>query len=47
MDRGDALKDDEGIRNMVHLGQTIAWLGSAMAAASAKTPFPREIVELH
>jgi multimeric flavodoxin WrbA len=46
LDRGDALKDEEGMRNMVHLGQTIAWLGKAMANAAKETPFPLATVEL-
>jgi multimeric flavodoxin WrbA len=46
LDRGDALKDEEGMKNMVHLGQTIAWLGRAMANAAQETPFPLATVEL-
>jgi len=46
-DRGDALKDQEGMQNMVHLGQTIAWLGRAMKNASQEIPFPLATVELH
>ncbi len=37
--------DEEGTRNMSHLGQTIAWLGNAMATAA--TTFPKLAVELH
>jgi len=44
LNKGDALQDEEGMQNMVHLGQTIAWLGEAMAAA--QSPFPRHEVEL-
>jgi multimeric flavodoxin WrbA len=46
LDRGDVLKDDEAMRNMHHLGQTIAWLGSAMAAAAKASPYPKAAVEL-
>lgn len=46
LDRGDALKDDEGMKNMIHLGQTIAWLGKAMESAARESPFPKAIVEL-
>ncbi len=45
--KGDVLDDDEAMRNMNHLGQTIAWLGTAMASASENTPFPKLAVELH
>ena len=38
MDKGDVLKDEEGIANMRNLGETIAWLGKAMEAH--KTTFP-------
>jgi len=40
------LGDDEAMRNMNHLGQTIAWLGAAMAAAAEESPFPKAAVEL-
>jgi len=44
-EKGEVLADDEAMRNMNHLGQTIAWLGAAMASAAA--PFPKLAVELH
>jgi len=44
--KSEVLDDDEGLKNMNHLGQTIAWLGKAMAVASAVSPFPRVDVEL-
>jgi len=46
LDKGDVLGDDEALRNMSHLGQTIAWLGKAVAMASAVSPFPMASVEL-
>ncbi|ABA88353.1 flavodoxin, putative [Syntrophotalea carbinolica DSM 2380] len=46
LDKGDVLKDDEALRNMNHLGQTIAWLGKAMTSISETTPFPKVAVEL-
>jgi multimeric flavodoxin WrbA len=46
LDKGDVLSDDESMRNMNHLGQTIAWLGKAMAVASEISPFPKTTVEL-
>ncbi len=45
-DKGDVLNDDEAMRNMNHLGQSIAWLGKAMASMSAESPFPKVSVEL-
>ncbi|WP_224984572.1 flavodoxin family protein [Geomonas agri] len=36
--------DEEALHNMEHLGQTIAWLGRALAAAG---PFPKVAVALH
>ena len=30
LDKGDVNKDEEGLRNMADLGQTIAWLGKAI-----------------
>lgn len=38
--KGEVLGDDEGMRNMVHLGQTIAWLGKAIAATPDAFPLP-------
>jgi multimeric flavodoxin WrbA len=46
-EKKEVLGDEEGLRNMNHLGQTIAWLGKAMATESQSTPFPRLAVELH
>lgn len=43
----EVLDDEEGMRNMNHLGHTIAWLGKAMASMSESSPFPRTAVELH
>ncbi|MBF0515939.1 MAG: flavodoxin family protein [Nitrospirae bacterium] len=40
LEKGDVLKDDEAMRNMNHLGQTIAWLGTAIAASPDKIPTP-------
>jgi len=40
LDKEDVLKDEEAMRNMVHLGQTIAWLGKAIASASDAFPTP-------
>jgi len=33
--------------NMNHLGQTIAWLGAALASVPETSPFPKLAVELH
>jgi len=46
-DKGDVNGDKEAMRNMNHLGQTIAWLGAAMASVPDTTPFPKLAVELH
>ena len=46
-DKGDVLGDEEAMRNMSHLGQTIAWLGSALASVPETSPFPKLAVELH
>jgi len=40
LDKGDVLSDDEAMRNMQHLGQTIDWLGKAVAAAKGTFPAP-------
>lgn len=40
LDKEDVLKDEEAMRNMNHLGQTIAWLGKAIASASDAFPSP-------
>ncbi|MDR3579862.1 MAG: flavodoxin family protein [Oryzomonas sp.] len=46
-DKGEVLGDDEAMRNMNHLGQTIAWLGAAIASVSNISPFHKLAVELH
>jgi multimeric flavodoxin WrbA len=40
MDKGEVLKDEEALRNMTHLGQTIAWLGKAIASIPDQFPIP-------
>jgi len=45
--KGEVLGDDEAMRNMSHLGQTIAWLGAAISSISDSDPFPKFAVELH
>lgn len=40
LEKGEVLKDEEGMRNMGHLGQTIAWLGRAIASAPDAFPAP-------
>jgi hypothetical protein len=45
-DKGEVLDDEEGMRNMSHLGQTIAWLGKAIASVPDDSPFPKVAVEL-
>lgn len=42
-DKGDVEGDAEGLRNMKNLGETIAWLGAAMAPH--KGSFPELIIE--
>jgi len=44
--KGEVLGDDEAMRNMNHLGQTIAWLGKAIASVPDASPFPKVAVEL-
>lgn len=46
-DKGEVGADEEAMRNMSHLGQTIAWLGAAINSVSATSPFPKSAVELH
>jgi len=46
-DKKEVLDDEEGMRNMNHLGQTIAWLGTAIDSISKTSPFPKFAVELH
>jgi multimeric flavodoxin WrbA len=45
-EKGEVLGDDEGMRNMHHLGQTIAWLGAAIASVPEDSPFPKVALEL-
>ena len=45
-DKGQVLGDDEAMRNMSHLGQTIAWLGKAIASIPDAFPIPPYNVEL-
>ncbi len=40
LEKEDVLKDDEAMRNMTHLGQTIAWLGKALASNPDAFPEP-------
>jgi multimeric flavodoxin WrbA len=35
-DKGDVLKDEEGMRNMQDMGETIAWLGKAIRSQSGQ-----------
>ncbi len=44
--KGEVLGDDEAMRNMDHLGRTIAWLGAAISSISACASFPKFAVEL-
>jgi multimeric flavodoxin WrbA len=46
LDKGEVLGDDEARRNMNHLGQTIAWLGKAIASVADAFPSPPYNVEL-
>jgi multimeric flavodoxin WrbA len=45
-DKGEVLGDDEAMRNMSHLGQSIAWLGKAIASVPDAFPIPPYNVEL-
>lgn len=40
LDKGEVLRDEEAMRNMDHLGKTIAWLGKAIAASRDAFPTP-------
>lgn len=40
LDKAEVLNDEEAMRNMAHLGQTIAWLGMAIASAPGAFPAP-------
>jgi multimeric flavodoxin WrbA len=44
-DKGQVLGGDEAMRNMSHLGQTIAWLGKAIASIPDAFPIPPYDVE--
>lgn len=46
-DKSEVSGDAEAMRNMNHLGQTIAWLGAAIAAVPETSPFPKLAVEMH
>ena len=39
-EKGEVLGDEEAMRNMNHLGRTIAWLGAAIASAPGAFPTP-------
>lgn len=45
-DKGEVREDEEAMRNMNHLGQTIAWLGKGLATAAETSPFPQRAVAL-
>jgi multimeric flavodoxin WrbA len=40
LDKGEVTKDEEGLRNMADLGQTIAWLGQAIQQCPDRTSGP-------
>lgn len=40
-DKGEVNGDEEAMRNMSHLGRTIAWLGAAIASVPETSPFPK------
>jgi multimeric flavodoxin WrbA len=40
LDKGDVLKDEEGLRNMRNLGETVAWLGKAIKPNMGSFPQP-------
>lgn len=46
-DKKEVLNDEEGMGNMYHLGQTIAWLGKAISSISGTMPYPKQVVDLH
>jgi multimeric flavodoxin WrbA len=46
LDKGDVLNDEEAMKNMSHLGETIAWLGKAITSVSDASPFPKVAVEM-
>jgi hypothetical protein len=38
LDKGEVMRDEEGLRNMKDLGETIAWLGQAMRQCADSPP---------
>ena len=40
LDKGEVMKDEEGLRNMADLGQTIAWLGKAIRQSPDRISSP-------
>ena len=40
MDKGEVKKDEEGLKNMADLGQTIAWLGKAIQQSPDRISSP-------
>jgi len=40
-EKGEVNGDEEAMRNMNHLGRTIAWLGAAIASVPETSPFPK------
>ena len=40
LDKGDVHNDEEGLNNMRHLGESIDWLGKAIAPHMDKCPLP-------
>ncbi|HOC01112.1 MAG TPA: hypothetical protein PKM43_20470, partial [Verrucomicrobiota bacterium] len=38
LDKGEVERDEEGLRNMLDLGETIAWLGKPLRQASNSPP---------
>jgi len=44
--KGEVLGDDEAMRNMSHLGQSIAWLGKAIASVPDAFPLPPHNVDI-
>jgi len=45
--KGEELGDEEALRNMQRLGQTIAWLGEAMASVPDTSPFRKIAIKLN
>ena len=40
MEKGEVMQDEEGLRNMADLGQTIAWLGKAIQQSPDRASGP-------